>query len=92
MPEVNTQPIGADPSSHMPRTSLLFRQLEAWRAKGYLPQLHSTPDGWVLVLDMTKWGMDDVGERQRDMRLRFNTAVCETPEEAIEAALRVVQP
>ena len=74
-----------------PRTRL-FSQLEAWRARGHDPQLYGTPDGWVLVLDTTKRGMYDVGERTSKMLLRFNTATCESPEEAIEAALRVIQP
>jgi hypothetical protein len=70
----------------------LFAQLEIWRAKGYDPQLWSAPGGWVLILDMTKWGMRDISERNNDMLLRFNTATCATPQAAIEAALEVVQP
>lgn len=69
----------------------LFAQLETWREKGYHPQLWGTPSGWGLVLDMTHWGQREIGERNRDMVLRFNTAVCESPEAAIEAALQVIQ-
>lgn len=76
----------------MSRALDLFAQLEAWRAKGYDPQLWGTPGGWTLVLDMTRWGQIDIGERNREMTLRFNTAVHETPEAAIEAALKVIQP
>jgi hypothetical protein len=74
------------------RSLSLFQQLEAWRQKDYDPQLHGTPDGWVLVLDMTKWGQRDIGERNSKMLLRFNTEPCDSPEAAIEAALQVVQP
>jgi hypothetical protein len=70
----------------------LFSQLQAWREKGFDPQLWGKPDGWILVLDMTQWGGRDVGERNTQMLLRFNTEVCPTPQAAIEAALRVVQP
>ncbi len=70
----------------------LFSQLEAWREKGYDPQLWGTPQGWILLLDMTKWGAMDISERNHKMLLRFNTEVCPTPQGAIEAALRVIQP
>lgn len=70
----------------------LFAQLEAWRTKGYDPQLWGTPDGWVLILDMTKWGQIDINERRRAMTLRFNSDVCATPDAAIESALRTIQP
>lgn len=70
----------------------LFAQLEAWRAKGYDPQMWSTPGGWVLILDMTKWGQRDINEHSREMLLRFVTAPAPTPQVAIEAALQVIQP
>ena len=70
----------------------LFAQLENWRTKKYDPQLHSTPNGWVLLLDMTKWGMRNINEQSHDMLLRFLTAPCLTPQAAIEAALKVIQP
>lgn len=74
------------------RHSLLWGQLAAWRTKGYAPQLWGTPDGWVLILDMTRWGQQEIDERARSMCLRFNTGPCETPEAAVEAALKVIQP
>ena len=74
-----------------PRTRL-FSQLEAWRARGYDPQLYGTPDGWVLVLDTTKRGTREIGPHNTTPLLRLNTEVCESPEEAIKAAQRVVQP
>lgn len=72
--------------------SALFAHLQSWREKGYAPQLWGTPDGWVLVLDMTQWGQRDIGARQREMILRFNSNTCDTPEAAIEDALKVIQP
>lgn len=74
------------------RAADLFKQLENWRVKGYDPQLWSAPDGWVLILDMTKWGQNQISERNHDMLLRFNTAPALTPQGAIEAALKVIQP
>ena len=74
------------------RAAALFAQLDAWRASGYDPQLWGTPRGWVLILDTTKWGERQISERNNDMLLRFNTEVCATPQAAIEAALKVVQP
>lgn len=68
------------------------RQLQAWRERGYCPQLHGTSEGWVLALDTTKWGQMEIGERARSEALRFCTAPCETPEAAVEAALKVIQP
>lgn len=68
------------------------KQLQAWRERGYAPQLHSAPDGWVLILDTTKWGQMEVNERARSETIRYCTAPCETPEVAVEAALKVVRP
>lgn len=70
----------------------LFAQLQAWSAKGYDPQLWGKPNGWTLVLDMTRWGSFEVGERNNGMILRFNTELCPTPQAAIEAALKVIRP
>jgi hypothetical protein len=70
----------------------LFAQLQAWREKGFDPQLWGNPGGWTLVLDMTHWGVRDINERNTTMLLRFNTELCATPQAAIEAALQVVQP
>lgn len=53
------------------------RQLQAWREKGLAPQLHSAPDGWVLILDTTKWGQADVSERTHTEAIRYCTAPCE---------------
>ena len=74
------------------RAADLFVQLEAWRARGYDPQLWGTPRGWTIVLDMTRWGLQEINERNNNMLLRFNTEVCATPQAAIEAALKVIQP
>lgn len=68
------------------------KHLEAWRAKGLAPQLHSAPDGWVLIFDTTKWGQVEVSEYARAETIRYCTAPCETPEAAVEAALKMVQP
>lgn len=72
--------------------SALFAQLQRWRAKGFDPQLWGTPDGWVVILDMTKWGMDESSPRKHTMLLRFNSNKCDTPEAAIEDTLKVIQP
>lgn len=70
----------------------LFAQLEAWRGRGYDPQLWAKPNGWTLLLDMTQWGQREINERSNTMLLRFVTEVCPTPQAAIEAALKVIQP
>ena len=73
----------------------LFEQLEAWRTKRYNPQLWGTNDGWVLVLDMTRSGMRDIGPNPgtgNAMIFRFNSNVCDTPKGAIIDALKVIQP
>ena len=67
-------------------------QLQAWREKGYTPQLHGTPDGWVLTLGAMDWAMERIDERAGAQRLRFSTAPRPTPEDAIEAALEVIRP
>lgn len=68
------------------------RQLQAWRERGLAPQLHSAPDGWVIILDTTKWGQIEIDERARSETIRYCTVPCETPEAAVEAALKVIQP
>ena len=71
----------------------LFAQLEAWRAKGYYPQLWGMVGGWCLILDMTRSGLRDIGDPgSQEMLLRFTTGIHATPQEAIEAALKVIQP
>ncbi len=70
----------------------LFAQLELWRAKGYNPQLWGMVDGWGLVLDMTRSGMRDISPNTHEMSLRFVTELCHTPQAAIDAALKVIQP
>ncbi len=70
----------------------LFAQLEIWRSKGYNPQLWGMVDGWGLILDMTRNGMRDISPSTHEMTLRFVTELCPTPQAAIEAALKVIQP
>jgi hypothetical protein len=67
-------------------------QLQSWRLKGLSPQLHSAPNGWVLILDTTKWGQVEIHERGASEVIRYCTAPCESPEAAIEMALRMVRP
>jgi len=74
------------------RDSVLWQQLDAWRAKGYDPQLWGKPNGWILILDMTRWGMRDIRPEGTEMILRFATEEVATPQAAIEAALKVIQP
>lgn len=71
----------------------LFAQLETWRAKGYNPQLWGMSNGWGLILDMTRSGHRDIGDPGSiEMLLRFTTGIHTTPQEAIEAAMKVIQP
>lgn len=70
----------------------LFNQLETWRANGYNPQLWGMNNGWGLVLDMTRSGMRDINPNEQGMLLRFGSGVHATPQEAIEATLKVIQP
>lgn len=71
----------------------LFNQLETWREKGYNPQLWGMHNGWGLVLDMTHSGLRDIRDpNSNEMLLRFISGVCSTPQAAIEAALKVIQP
>ena len=66
----------------------LFRQLQVWRERGFTPQLYGGRDGWMLTLGvMGNWPMDPATQH-----LRFATARHPTPEDAIEAALKVIQP
>ncbi len=63
------------------------QQLQAWRERGYKPQLYSNEDGWSLKLDNTNYTMDD-----EYPALRFITNVYPSIETAVEAALQVIQP
>jgi len=67
----------------------LFAQLEAWREKGYQPELLGAKDGWVVRLDTEKFSHPTMDIR---CSLRMSTEICDTPQAAIEAALKVVQP
>ena len=75
------------------RAAGLFAQLENWRIKGYNPQLWGMREGWALLIDMTRSGMQNIGDpNSTTMLLRFNTGIYATPQEAIKAALEVIQP
>ena len=71
----------------------LFAQLQTWSEKGFNPLLHHGKDGWQLALDNQKWEYSDhVNDRTPKLVVRFCTDPQPTPQAAIEAALKVVQP
>jgi hypothetical protein len=67
----------------------LFAQIEAWRGKGYQPELISGSEGWMVRLDTERYRPPMQEDRTS---LRFCTSFYPTPQAAIEAALKVVQP
>lgn len=65
------------------------KQLQAWREKGYKPELIGDRDGWMLTLNTERY---EAPTQEQRMSLRFTTGVHPTPEAAIEAALGMIQP
>lgn len=70
---------------------LAFQQLEAWKARGYDPQLLGSPGGWTLILDQTRWGQLEINERNDKSVLRFGSGLHPTPIAAIQAAQEVIK-
>lgn len=71
----------------------LFEQLLRWREMGYHPKLDSAlNDKWVLVFDTEHWasrGRPD--EHSYKMGLHFATGPCDTPQDAIRAAMEIIR-
>jgi hypothetical protein len=66
-----------------------FRQLQAWRERGYNPELLSSELGWFVRFDTERCSYPT---QELRTSLRFATGLFGTPQAAIEAALQVVQP
>lgn len=71
----------------------LFEQLVTWQKRGLIPELHSVGnDKWVLLLSTDHWSVrSDFDEHDRRMRLKFVTDPCDTPQDAIRAAMEMIR-
>jgi hypothetical protein len=68
-------------------------QLEVWRASGLYPELHTTPDGWSLVIRTSNWHafQDDATYREKAQRLSYATGWHPTIVAAVQAAQEVIK-
>lgn len=74
---------------------MIEEQLERWQRRGFEVALNTTASGkWYCAIATPGWFMRDPSPERAadDMSLKFVTEPCNSPQSAVEAALKVIQP